>query len=128
MNNEQGIKDDLKKMKASFMPPSLYLHKLDVYAYGAAKYGQDNWRKGFDYSRLYDAAVRHMVAFWSGENVDRESKMHHLLHAAWNLDTLWYMNMFDLGKDDRKPDPGKKQLEFDFEPEKNTVFAERWER
>lgn len=106
---KQGNKWDDNKNRPHLMPPSLFLNKLDIYEYGACKYGKDNWRQGFAYSRLYDAALRHILAFWQGEDLDPESGLHHLLHAAWNIDTLWYQQKFDLGMDNRPKEHHSKQ-------------------
>jgi hypothetical protein len=40
------------------------------------------------WSRVYDAVQRHLNAFWAGEDVDQESSLCHLAHAAFGLLTL----------------------------------------
>lgn len=41
---------------------------------GAEKYGPYNWRdQGVTLSVYYDAAMRHLMALWEGEDVDPES-------------------------------------------------------
>jgi hypothetical protein len=50
---------------------------------GACKYGAHNWRVvGVRSDVYYDAAMRHMMQWWEGEDVDKESGMSHLAHAA----------------------------------------------
>lgn len=55
---------------------------VDVLAFGAAKYAPRNWEKGIVYSRVYAAALRHMTAWWMGEDGDQETGLSHLDHAA----------------------------------------------
>ena len=52
-----------------------------VLGYGAEKYSDDNWRDGFTYRRLLDAALRHIFAFNDGEDNDPETGYSHLAHA-----------------------------------------------
>lgn len=37
---------------------------------GARKYDPHQWRKGYEWSKSYSAMMRHMRAFWSGEDFD----------------------------------------------------------
>ena len=52
-----------------------------VLQYGAGKYAAQNWRLGLQYSRVYDAALRHLTAFIDGEDCDPESGLPHVDHA-----------------------------------------------
>jgi hypothetical protein len=56
-----------------------------VLGYGARKYTAHNWREGIAASRLYAALQRHLWAFWQGEDIDPESGLPHLDHAACEL-------------------------------------------
>jgi hypothetical protein len=53
-----------------------------VLKFGADKYAEHNWRKGFAWSRPLAAAMRHLTAFNDGEDKDPESGLSHLAHAA----------------------------------------------
>lgn len=45
-------------------------------------YGEHNWRRpGVRYSMLYAAVMRHLLAWFGGENLDRSGESH-LAHAA----------------------------------------------
>ena len=51
--------------------------------FGAAKYGQDNWQRVPEArQRYFDAAMRHLLAWWDGERLDAESGLPHLAHAG----------------------------------------------
>lgn len=50
---------------------------------GSAKYGRHNWRViGVRSSVYYDAAMRHLMKWWEGEELDTDSGCHHLAHAV----------------------------------------------
>lgn len=72
-----------------------------VYAFGEEKYDDYNFRKGYDWSLSYDAMLRHLTAFWDGEDVDEESKLHHMAHAVWNGICLLFFSLRRRGNDDR---------------------------
>ena len=54
----------------------------EVMAFGAQKYSANQWRIGMDWSRLLGATMRHLTAYNDGENLDSESGLSHLAHAA----------------------------------------------
>jgi hypothetical protein len=72
-----------------------------VYGYGASKYSDHNWRRGYNWSLSLDALYRHVAQFRKGESVDPESGHHHLAHAAFHLNTLMEFERLGLGTDDR---------------------------
>ena len=59
-----------------------------VFGFGAQKYDDHNWRKGYEWSKSYDALMRHMTAFWGGETIDPESGLPHLAHAGFHIMVL----------------------------------------
>lgn len=59
-----------------------------VYGFGATKYAEHNWRRGYKWSLSFDALQRHLAAFWTGEDRDPESGLPHLAHAAFHVLTL----------------------------------------
>lgn len=56
-----------------------------VFAFGATKYADNNWRRGYEWSKSYAALQRHLTAFWDGETVDPESGESHLAHAGFHV-------------------------------------------
>lgn len=77
-----------------------------VFGYGAVKYGPYNWLEYQDewqWGQLVGSTLRHLFAFMRREDVDQESGLPHLAHAAANI--LMLMQLIDrgAGKDDRAP-------------------------
>ena len=98
---EGGNKFDAGKPPMSLLDPYAMTEIAKVLAFGAEKYHRHNWRGGISYSRLTDAALRHIMAFNGGEDVDPESGLSHVAHASCCLMFLLWMaeNRCDL--DDR---------------------------
>lgn len=56
---------------------------------GACKYGRHNYRiAGVRASVYFDAALRHLFAFWEGQDIDPDSGIHHLVKAMACLSVL----------------------------------------
>lgn len=72
-----------------------------VLAFGAGKYATHNWRKGMEWSRLVGATLRHILAWNDGEDVDPESGLSHLAHAACDLMFLLNYERTGVGVDNR---------------------------
>lgn len=87
-----GIKYDQAKPRMSLMPEGVLNEMLAVLEYGAAKYSEDNWMVVPDaQTRYYDAAMRHIDAWWNCETKDSESGKSHLAHAMCCLSFLmWF--------------------------------------
>jgi len=80
--NNSGVKFDQEKPKMSLVPNLALEEVAKVMTYGAKKYASYNWMSGFDWTRLSDAAMRHINAFNAGKDIDPESGLSHLAHAA----------------------------------------------
>lgn len=78
---KQGTKFDAGKPMLSLIPYSALTEEARVLMFGMEKYGRDNWRQGFEWTRLIDAGMRHLQAFNEGEELDPESGLSHLAHA-----------------------------------------------
>lgn len=64
-----------------------------VMEFGAAKYGDGNWRKGGkDDKEYWDCLTRHLAKIKQGEVYDKDSGCAHLGHAIWNLMALMELN------------------------------------
>lgn len=91
----------MKQERYGLIPTWPIAELARVYGYGAQKYDDNNWRKGYRWGLSYDALQRHINAFWAGESIDPESGLHHLAHAMFHLNTLMTYEREGLGTDDR---------------------------
>jgi len=98
---QQGTKHDEGKPMVGLLPAEAIIEVSKVFTFGAKKYDSHNWRKGFIWSRVYDAVLRHVFAWVSGENKDPESGLSHLAHAIAGLMMLITFEKTGTGNDDR---------------------------
>ena len=78
-----GKKNDAGKPRWRLLPWHAVQKVVDVLGFGAKKYGDDNWRKVDNaQDRYFDAALRHLVAWRNGEDLDPESGLPRLAHAS----------------------------------------------
>ena len=70
-----------KPAMLSVIPSASLLHLGEVMKLGAEKYGPFNWRETPVPAETYvDAAMRHLLSWQDGEDLDPESGMSHLAH------------------------------------------------
>ena len=93
--------------------------------FGARKYHHRNFlmAPGMPWGDVYESLLRHLFAFWGGEENDEESGMPHLLHAAWNVMALYtYSHNPEYTPGDNRPSKieygGKKWADWEFEFDK----------
>lgn len=101
VNFRDGVKFDSGKRRVDLVPTEAINALADILTAGAVKYGEHNWRYGMDWSRVYGAAQRHLLAFWGGDDIDDESGMPHLWHALTNIAFLVSYQAMSVGRDDR---------------------------
>ncbi|MFY8212229.1 MAG: dATP/dGTP diphosphohydrolase domain-containing protein [Candidatus Nanopelagicus sp.] len=77
-----ALKFDTDKLPLHLLSTEAMNQTAAVLKFGAIKYAEHNWRKGFTWSRPLSAAMRHITAFNDGEDKDPESGLSHLAHAA----------------------------------------------
>lgn len=83
-----GASKGTKEARYDLIPiPALDL-LARLYGKGAVKYAAHNWRLGYEWSKSYAAAQRHMNAFWSGEDIDPETGIPHPICAAFHMFAL----------------------------------------
>ena len=96
-----ALKADDEKIRMELLSPVALEAIAKVMTFGAQKYTDHNWRKGFKWSRLIGAALRHLMAFMKGEDKDPESGLPHLAHLGCCVMFLLEHQLTKIGKDDR---------------------------
>ena len=82
---ETTNKDDAGKLRYDVVPASFERALALVLAFGAKKYGKNNWQQVKNgRERYYSAMRRHLAAWIEGEFTDKESGLPHLYHVAVN--------------------------------------------
>ena len=83
-----ALKEFSGKPPISLVPSILITGAAEAYNYGAQKYHAHNWRLGRPYSLEYSALLRHLLKWNEGQDLDDESGLPHLSHAAACLGML----------------------------------------
>lgn len=83
-----GAKKAGNLQRVGLVPPEFILALSKHYGIGAAKYAAHNWRGGYDWEWSYNAAMRHLLQFWQGEDIDPETGSPHVISAAWHCCAL----------------------------------------
>jgi hypothetical protein len=96
-----GTKHDQSKPRLNLLSRPALCGIGEVLGFGAEQYGENNWRQGFEYSRLIGAALRHILAYNDGEDLDPESGKSHIDHALCCLMFLSDQIKRGTGIDDR---------------------------
>lgn len=96
-----GIKHDTGKPPITLLDRDFIEGAAQVMRFGAEKYGRHNWCCGISHTRLADAAMRHLIAWASGEDLDPESGLPHIDHASASLNMLRGNQRLHPGLDDR---------------------------
>jgi len=104
---EEGKKYDDGKPRVDLVSSEFIEGMGVVRGFGAGKYGDWNWANGIKFSRNIAAALRHLLAFARGEDIDPESGESHLLHAACCLEHLYVNQLYTPEYDDRWKRPSK---------------------
>ena len=97
----EAKKFDNQKPPMSILPWDALKEVSKVMAFGAEKYGRDNWREGMDWTRLSSAMLRHVTSWIEGEDVDDETGLSHLAHAGCCVLFLLSYVIKNNGRDDR---------------------------
>jgi hypothetical protein len=79
----------VKKVPLHLVPCEVLLETGLAMLEGARKYGAHNYRvAGVRASVYYDAAMRHIMAWWEGEDIDSDSGLPHIIKAIASLIVL----------------------------------------
>lgn len=96
-----GLKYDAGKPMMSLVDPDAMEGLAKVLTFGASKYDKNNWRNGIVYSRIIDAAERHLAEVKRGNDTDAESGLGHIDHVMCNIMFLSYFMKKRPDLDDR---------------------------
>jgi hypothetical protein len=99
--NKAGVKFDAGKTRYDLLPPEGIEAVAVILTGGAVKYAARNWEQGMDWSRPFGACLRHLFAWWGGEDRDPDTGKSHLWHAACNVFFLITFEARGIGGDDR---------------------------
>lgn len=100
-NERTGGEKGRKPARFELIPSDSLFCVAEVYGSGADKYADRNWEQGVDYSLMFGAMQRHLWAWWAGENLDPESGLSHLGHAAFHVLGLLHLQHTHPECDDR---------------------------
>jgi hypothetical protein len=98
------MKFDKNKAPIALIPPEALTEIANVFAFGAEKYAINDWRRdanNTNWSRTYSSIQRHLMLFWQGEDIDPESGMSHVAHAATQIMILLVQLQEGKDADDR---------------------------
>lgn len=96
-----GKKNDMGKPDLSLVPLSALEEEAKGFMLGEKKYGRYNYMAGLEASRLIGAALRHIHAWNTGEDLDPESGASHLGHARCCLAMVLECQRLGTLKDNR---------------------------
>ena len=103
----EGKNDDEGKLRVDLVAPEIIEAVARISDYGRCdgtgtkKYEDRNWEKGMDWMRQYASAMRHLLDWAKGEDIDQESGCTHLEHALWRIGALVTYEKRRIGTDDR---------------------------
>lgn len=107
-DNNPKTQYGIRKVPLHLVPPIAMAHCATAFADGAKKYGPYNWRQKMVSATVYHgAALRHMMAWFDGEDIAPDSGCHHLAHAMACLSII--LDGEALGPErfnDDRPTPG----------------------
>jgi len=94
----------IRKAPMSTVPANVLAEMGVAMLEGAAKYGRFNFRvAGVRASVYYDAAMRHLIAWWEGEDIDPDSGMSHITKLLACMAVLRDAMHQGMWSDDRPP-------------------------
>lgn len=96
-----AMKLDHGKARFELIPARPLQELALLYGRGAIEYGDRNWERGLAWGRMFGAMMRHAWKFWNGEELDPQTKVHHMTVVAWYALCLRELTLTRKGKDDR---------------------------
>ena len=84
MPDNKGLRYNTGKRKWSLVHFKSLEPMIEVLEFGAKKYEPFNWQKGLDKKEVLESLQRHLARLFDGEEIDRESGLHHIGHIMCN--------------------------------------------
>jgi hypothetical protein len=94
-------KNDEGKLQYELISPYALEGLVSILTFGANKYKPRNWEQGLVWGRVFAATMRHLWAWWRGEDTDTETGKSHLDHAQACIHFLSHYVKTKTGVDDR---------------------------
>lgn len=95
-----GGEKGAKLARFDLIPPEPMWALAEHYGKGAAKYGDRNYERGYNWSLNVAALQRHLNLWLRGEDNDSETHTNHLIAVAWHAFALFLFSARGLGTDD----------------------------
>ena len=89
-----AVRTKLDDVRFDLISPQALRRLAATYAEGARKYGDNNFRKGMEFSNVINHVITHIFAYLAGDDLEPNTSNHrpgaedHLSHACWGLMTL----------------------------------------
>lgn len=80
---QEAKRDKMDNVRYDLVSPWMIESLAKTFAEGAAKYGDQNWRKGLPFSNLLNHTMNHLVKYAMGDTSEP-----HLDHAFWNIGAM----------------------------------------
>lgn len=81
---EQAKRFNENKIRLDLIPSCLNKEVGKILTFGSIKYGDNNWRKGMEWSKCIASLKRHLLDFEEGIDYDNESRELHISHLIVN--------------------------------------------
>lgn len=98
---ETGGEKGTKLARFDLLPPGALWQIAEHFGRGADKYEARNWERGYKWSLSYGALLRHLMAWWNGEDDDPELGSPHLAAVGFHVLALLHFAEHHSDGDDR---------------------------
>lgn len=92
---QPGKKFDAKKLRIDLVSIPALMGQALVLTHGALKYGEHNWEKGMNWSRIFGGVLRHLFSWWLGVSTDNDSGLDQIDQVVWGASTLSHYSKFE---------------------------------
>lgn len=100
MAKEEGLRFNEGKSRYDLIPTFANKQLAEILTKGSLKYAPRNWEKGMNWSKCIASLKRHLQAFETGEDFDKESGQLHIAHVMCNAAFLTeYYKIYPQGDD-----------------------------